>query len=161
MGLKMREDSRVAVLVIGGLLLIVLLFAALAFRRGADDAAWEMRWNGLDDLDRAWIAAAGRSRVNRATLAERGELELAKGICRREQRRRAYVGLATLPLPIVAAILVLTGVVGDSAVGPIFAALGILLSTYALYREWQVKARYREVQDDYLSAVEVGATTTD
>ncbi|HEY2478806.1 MAG TPA: hypothetical protein VGI17_08735 [Solirubrobacterales bacterium] len=134
------------------LALLLLVNAIWAFWRGADDQKWETRWEGLDDLDRAWLAAASRSSANRDTLVERGEFELAKGFGRREQRRRAYIMLAMLPLLLVPAVLILTGLVSDSLATAFLWSFLFLQNIVATLRSRKIKNRYQEVRDRYLAA---------
>jgi len=136
----------------------VLVFALLAgthtaFRRGPDDANWELRWRSLDDLDRAWIAAAvvSCSKETRAALAERGQDQLAKGYSRRLWRRRAYVELGTLPLLIALLVLVLTGTFPHSIFTFIFSLWAFLHAAVYYVRDWRIKRKYRAAQDAELA----------
>lgn len=146
----MRDDSRVKIFLLCGLGVAVGVYGLYAFWRGADDREWELRWADLDDLDRAWLAAASRSSANRATLEERGELELAKGFGRRELRHRARIVLAFTPLLAGAAVLVITGAVGDRW-APLAWWVFVFIPGAVFYgRDRQIKSRYRETQDRYL-----------
>ena len=152
----MRDDSRVEIYVLCLLVLVLLVYAVFAVWRGPDDHAWEVRWAGLDDLDRTWIAAASRSRDSRGALEERGELGLAQGFSRREARQRAYILLATLLPLLIVAILMVTGLISDRFAPLLIGSFALLQSLIALYRERRIKNRYRETQDSYL-----GSTGTD
>lgn len=149
----MREDSSVEIALLCLLLFAFVQNAFFAFRPGVDDPMWEMRWRGLDGLDRAWITAAvlSRSSETRAALVERGEEELAKGCSRRERRRRAYIELATLPLLIFLVTLVLTGVLGSSNVGLVLGSYAMLQGLLYYLRERRIKKAYRVAQDAELA----------
>lgn len=148
-GGRIRDDSRVEIFVLFLLVLVLVVYAVYALRRGADGHDWELRWASLDELDRAWIAAASRSRASRVTLEERGESGLAKGFSRREARRRAYILLATV-LPFLAvAILIVTGVIDDRFAPLVLGSFALLQSLISLFREQRIKNRYRETQDRY------------
>jgi hypothetical protein len=127
----MREDSRVVIFLIYGFAFAIAWNGVLAVWRGADDSNWKVRWERLDDLDQAWLAAASRSRSNRDTLEERGELDLAMGLGRREARQRARIALATLPPFLVGAALLATGPLGDSLALPVFLSFTFLQSLVA------------------------------
>jgi hypothetical protein len=151
----MREDSRVDYVLLGVLVFAFLTQAYLAVRKGADDASWEMRFRSLDDLDRAWIAAASRTSTTRPALKERGDVDLAEGFGRRERRRLAYVELATLPIFIALAFLIVAGALpsallltGEFAVG----------GSLEFFRGSQIKTRYREAQDGHLATAAVQPT---
>ena len=131
---------------------VFVIYAVLALWQGADDRDWELRWASLDGLDRAWLAAAGRSSANRASLEERGELGLAKGFGRREARRRAYIAMAILPPFIIIAVLMVAGPLSDRFAGLAFGAFALIQSLVAYFRDRQIKDRYREAQDRYLAA---------
>jgi hypothetical protein len=148
----MRDDSRVDLFLVCGLAFILVTFSVMAFWRGADDREWEASWAALDDLDRAWLAAASRSSANRATLVERGELDLAKGFGRREMRSRANIALAILPLYAVAAILILTGLLSDRFADTVLITYLFVPNLVTYLRDRKIKSRYRETQDSYLAA---------
>jgi hypothetical protein len=139
---------------------VFVFYAGAALWKGADDRGWELRWAGLDDLDRAWLAAASRSSANRATLEERGELDLSKGFGRREARRRAYIVMAILPPFIIAAVLMLTGPLSDRFAPLVFGTFALLQSLVAYFRERQIKDRYRETQSRYLAAPDADSAST-
>lgn len=141
------------------LVLAWIVYAVFIVWKGADDRDWEAHWAALDELDRAWIAAASRSRASRAALSERGELALAKGFSRRETRWRASVLLATLAPFVAIAILILTGVIGDHFAPLLLGTFALLQSLIALYRDRQIKSRYRETQARYLAAPADTAST--
>jgi hypothetical protein len=147
-----------AFVLLGALAFAVVINLFYAFRRGADDRGWEASWERLDELDRAWLEVASRSRVNRHQLEERGELELAKGCSRREMRRRGRLALAVLPPFFIVAILMLTGVFDDHAAAFVFALSGFIPAVVFYLRERKAKARYRETQARYLAGA--GAATT-
>jgi Flp pilus assembly protein TadB len=147
----MREDSDVDLFLVVALALALLTNLVQAFWRGSDDSSWEQRYRSLDDLDRAWIAAASRTSTSRPALEERGEVELAKGFRRREVRRRARVGLWAGPLFVAATVLFVTGLVPLAIFSSVLGAYGIVAGLLDLRRGRQIKARYREVQDRYLS----------
>lgn len=147
----MREDSDVDAFLIIALALALLTNLLQAFWRGSDDSSWELRYRSLDDLDRAWIAAASRTSSSRPALQERGELDLAKGFGRRERRRRAYVEVATLPIFIAVGIFAVAGILPSSLLG--IALLGDfgVRGAVEFWRDRQIKTRYREIQDVYLA----------
>lgn len=146
----MRKDSLV------GIALIILYFAALlfvldgAFRRGADDASWEVHWRILDAAGRARVATAAHSRGSGAELRP-DELNLADGYRRRRRRRRSYIDLAMSPLVIIATALALAGVVGIGLVGVILGASAVVTGFCDHRRERQMDGRLR-------AAVEAEAT---
>lgn len=148
----MREDSRVEIYAVSLLGLVLVVNLVYAFWKGSDERDWEARWASLDDLDRAWLAAASRASANRAALEERGELDLAKGFGRREARRRAYIALAILPPFIIVAVLILIGLVSDRDAYLLFGPFALLQSIVVYRRDRQIKNRYRETRDRYLAA---------
>jgi hypothetical protein len=150
----------VDIVVLGASGLVFVIYAVFALWKGADDRDWELRWESLDDLDRAWLAAASRSSANRATLEERGELELSKGFGRREARRRAYILLAILSPFIVVAVLMLTGPLSDRFGPLVLGTFALVQSLVAYFRDRQIKDRYREAQNKYLAAPDADAAST-
>jgi hypothetical protein len=150
----------VEIFLLGAFGLVLVIYGVFALWKGADDRDWEMRWASLDDLDRAWLAAASRSSAHRAALEERGELELAKGFGRREARRRAYIAMAMLPPFIVVVVLMLTGPLSDRFAGLVFGTFALLQSLIPFFRDRQIKDRYREAQDRYLAAPDADAVST-
>jgi hypothetical protein len=147
----LREDSRVELFLICGFIFVAAWNGVLAFWQGTDDSEWKARWDQLDDLDRAWLAAASRSRANRAALMERGELDLAKGFGRREARHRAKISLMMLPLFGIGAALILSGLLSDRFATAIFVSFVFLQSIVASLRDRKIKVTYRKVQDEYLA----------
>jgi hypothetical protein len=150
-GLGMREDSGVTVFLIVALALALVTNLVQAFWRGPDDSSWELRYGSLDDLDRAWIAAASRTSTSRPALEERGEVELAKGFRRREVRRRAGIGLWAAPLFVAATVLYVAGLVPLVVFSTVLGGYGIVAGLLDLRRGRQIKARYREIQDRHLA----------
>jgi hypothetical protein len=147
----MRDDPRVAITIACATAFALLANALWAFWPGADDRAWEEAWSALDDLDRAWLGAASRSSVNRATLEERGELDLAKGFGRRVARRRGRIAMVLL-LPLIGiAVLIATGLMGASVAFIFLSTPSFVLGIFGIRRDRQIKARYREVQANYLA----------
>jgi Flp pilus assembly protein TadB len=144
---------------LGALGFVIVIYAVFALWKGADDRDWELRWASLDDLDRAWLAAASRSSANRATLEARGELDLAKGFGRREARRRAYILMATLAPFIVVAVLMLTGPLSDRFAPLVLGSFALLQSLVTYFRDRRIKDRYRETQNRYLAAPDADAAS--
>ena len=106
-----------------------------------------MNWRGLDELDQAWIAAAGSTKDSRAKLAERGELELHKGYLRRQRRRDSYFVLAIMPLLIGLMVLILAGALPDSYLSlPLF-LIGLTPGLVLRVRDHRAKTRYRSAQE--------------
>jgi len=144
----MREDPFVDVVMLCILLATLFSEVATAFSRGADGLNWELRWQALDDRERAWIAIASisTSSETRAALEERGETELAEGCRRRERRRRAYVGLATLPLLVTVAALAVSGLLPHSTGTFAIVIFGTLPWLGTSLRDRQIKNAYRRLQ---------------
>jgi hypothetical protein len=149
----------VEIFLLGALGFAFVVHAVFALWPGADDRDWELRWANLDDLDRAWLAAASRSSANRATLEEREELDLAKGFGRREARRRAYIVMAILPPFIVVAVLMLTGPLSDRFAPLVLGSFALLQSLVTYFRDRQIKDRYRDAQNRYLAAPDADAAS--
>ena len=135
-----------AIFLICGAIIVSAPLAFFAFRKGADDADWELHWRSLSDLERASVAVSGLSKDSRKLLFERGEADLADGFARRELRHRSYVALATLPLVLLAAILMLAGLLDEIFAGPITFIALLLLVVYTRRRESQIRTRYRTLQ---------------
>lgn len=154
----MREDYGVDLALLGVLVFAFVMQIFAAFGRGADEANWELRYRGLDDLDQAWIAAASRTSTARPALEERGELVLAKGFSRRERRRRAYVEVAALPIFIAVGVFALAGILPSSLLGLAFIGDFAVRGGVELWRNRQIKTRYRQVQDRYLAITGTQAT---
>jgi hypothetical protein len=131
-------------------LVLFSLFFLIAFRgafgRGADGPSWETNWRGLDHVDRVWIAAATHTKGSRTKLEEQGEVDLAKGYSRRQRRRDSYFVLAIMPPLIGLTVLILTGVLSDSALSWPLVAIGVIPWLTSNLRERRAKARYRAVQ---------------
>jgi hypothetical protein len=154
----MREDSRVDYVLLGVLVFAFLSQAYLAVRKVADDGSWEMRFRSLDDLDRAWIAAASRTSTTRPALKERGEVDLAEGFGRRERRRLAYVELATLPIFIPLAFLIVAGALPSGMLALLLTGEFAVRGSLEFFRGSQIKTRYREAQDGHLATAAVQPT---
>jgi hypothetical protein len=154
----MREDSRVDYVLLGVLVFAFLTQAYLAARKGVDDADWEMRYRALDQLDQAWIAAASRTSTAQTAIEERGDVELAKGFRRRERRRLAYVELATLPIFIALAFLVVAGALPSSMLALVLTGEFAVRGGLEFLRGRQIKAQYRQVQDSHLATAGVPPT---
>ena len=124
----------------------IFVFAAnAAFRPGADSPSWELRWRGLGADDRERISIAARSRAWRALLTDgpTTELELAAGLRRRDCRHRAYVQLAALPLPIVAAALMLDGVLAIGAFALVISLYGLFTGVWSYLRVQEMSGKPR------------------
>jgi hypothetical protein len=147
----MREYPGVTVFLIVALAFALLTNLVQAFWRGSDDSSWELRYQSLDDLDQAWIAAASRTSTSRPALEERGEVELAKGFRRREVRRRARVGLRAAPLFVAVTVLYVAGLVPLAVFSTVLGGYGIVAGLLVLRRGRQINASYRELQDRYLA----------
>ncbi len=137
---------------IAGLTFALVLNLWLAYWPGADTAEWERHWGELDDLDRAWLNVASRSPANRVQLEERGELELALGIGRREWRRRARFLLLILIPFFLALGLMATDFIGDRFAETVFSTYALVSGIVASLRAHRAKRRYRDTQAEYLAA---------
>jgi hypothetical protein len=126
-------------------LLGFIFAAAAAFRSGADNLGWELRWQGLDAGDLARISTAARSRDWRSSLTDPEELELAAGLRRRDRRRRAYVELAVLPVLLVATVLALIGLVDVAAVGLVFGLSAVFTDLWDYLRTRRMSGEPRPV----------------
>jgi hypothetical protein len=147
----MREDSRVDFVLLAIVVATFLGEIRAGFSSGADDPNWELRWRGLDELDRAWIAKAAMSDSigTRAALEDRGETELADGFRRREHRRRAYVGLAVLPILIAIAALAVSGLLPHADSSLVFLVFALFPMLTGAIRDRQIKHAYRKAQAGY------------
>ena len=135
----MREDSGVDIFFVVATTIALLGASSEAYRRGADDPNWELRWRGLDPGYRDWLAAMTTSRTWLATLDDPDEIELAKGFARREARRRGRLDLAATALLIFAVAFVLAGLLPNSAW-----TLGI--SIYWVVRLLAEHGRYQQLK---------------
>jgi hypothetical protein len=153
----MRDDSGVNFALLAMFVYMFGTQLAVAFGRGSDDANWEFRFRGLDDLDQAWIAATSRTSTSRPELEERGELELAKGFGRRERRYRARIEVLALPILIGIGALAVFGAL-PFGLGLAMLADLTLRGAIDLWRNRQIKTKYREVQARHLAVTGIAPT---
>jgi hypothetical protein len=152
----MRENSRVDVLLICVTVLVSLAAVKTALWPGADDPSWELRWRALEPGYRDWLAAMTTSRAWLATLTDPEEIELAKGVSRREGRRRAYVNLAITALLIVAVALALAGLLPFSTWGLILACYTLLLAAGNHLRDRAIRRKVRAGSDEDVAPIRAG-----
>jgi hypothetical protein len=126
---------------------VFLVDGLSAFRSGADDSMWELRWRSLDDRDQARIAAAGRTKGSRAELEERGEVDLAEGFNRRERRRRSFVQLPALLVVLALLAFTLVGVLPESDLDQVIALAAVLVPVATWLRDRQIKRAYRALPE--------------
>jgi hypothetical protein len=145
----LREDSRVDVFWVALSLLVVASTLDGAFRRGADNPNWDLRWRALDAAGRARVVTAAQSRASSAEIVAPDELderELVAGY-RRRRRRLSYLGLATSPLIAAASVLALTGVISGSTAGFVLTVVLLFSSAWEYLGKRSTNSKLRAVVD--------------
>ena len=143
----MREDPGVDLFFFVAALVALLGASSEAYRRGADDPSWELRWRALDPGYRDWLAAMTTSRTWLSTLDDPEEIELANGFARRERRRRSYFDVSALALIWLCAALILAGVLPTSACTLGFSVYGVVRLFAEFVRNQQPKRRLKQRTD--------------
>lgn len=141
----MREDPRVdVVLLIVGIFTFAFSFGK-AFRRGSDDAGWELHWRSADAAQRARIVVAANSRKARGEMTAPEDLALVAGYTRRKARRRAYLEMPGSVVLVAGSLFVLGGVLGSGLLGLYASLFLVAVGTWEYLSEKQMDGRLRAV----------------
>jgi hypothetical protein len=120
-------------------ILVGAIDAGDAYWAARRDPPWKTRWQSLDPAERSWLAVIATSRNWMATLTDPEEIRLVKGRRSREGLRRLRVDLWALPVFIVAAALVLGGLLDVQALVFVLFAFSLVRGLWTYRRERQIK----------------------